>query len=91
VSSAFAPRGSKIKYDTKHGHECTESTVRFISSSILDELEGMGRYVRHQWRWEVIATPERDRDDACLSMIAPAPGHTEQQPTLYKRVVTLER
>jgi hypothetical protein len=45
----------------------------------------MGRYVRHQWRWEGIATPERDRDDACLSIIAPAPGHAEQGPALFDR------
>jgi hypothetical protein len=91
VSSASAPRGAKIMYDTMHGHESTESTVRFISSSILEELEGMGRYVRHQWRWEGIATPERGRDDACLSIIAPASGHAEQGPALYERVATLER
>jgi hypothetical protein len=91
VSSASAPGGAKIKNDTMHGHESTESTVRFISSSILEELEGMGRYVRHEWRWEGIATPERGRDDACWSIIAPAPGHGEQGPALYERVATLER
>jgi hypothetical protein len=50
ASLASAPRGTKIMYDTIHGHESTESTACFISSSILEELEGMGRYVRHQWR-----------------------------------------
>jgi hypothetical protein len=43
VSPASTPRGAKIRYDTMHGHEFTESTVRFISSSITEELEGMGR------------------------------------------------
>jgi hypothetical protein len=78
-------------YDTMHGHESKESTVRFISSSILEELDGMGRYVRHQWRWDRIATQERRREDACLSIIAPALDHAEQGPALYERVSTLER
>jgi hypothetical protein len=84
--SASAPRGAKIKYETMHGHESTESTVRFIRPSFLDGLEGVGRYVRHQWRWEEIATPERGRDDACLSIMAPSSGHVVQGPTLYEFV-----
>jgi hypothetical protein len=90
-SSASAPGGAKIRYDTMHGHESTESTVRFTGSSILEEVEGVGRYVGHQWRWEGIATPERGRDHACLSIIAPSSGHAEKGPALYERVATLER
>jgi hypothetical protein len=74
-----------------HGHESTESTVRFISSSILEELEGVDRHVRHQWRWKGIAMPERSRDDACLSIIVPPLGRVVEGPVLYERLATLER
>jgi hypothetical protein len=90
-SSAFARRGAKIRYDTMHGHESTESTVRFISSSMLEESEGGGKYVRHQWRWEGIPALETGSDAACLSVIAPPSCDLEQRPTLYERVATLER
>jgi hypothetical protein len=63
-SSVSARRGTKIHYDTMHCHESTESTVRFISSSILEELEGGGKYVRHQWHWEGTAPPEQGNDAA---------------------------
>jgi hypothetical protein len=65
--------------------------VRFISSSILEELGGVGRYVRHQWCWDGIATPERGRDDACFAIIAPSSGHVVQGPALFERMATLER
>jgi hypothetical protein len=51
----------------------------------------MGRYVRHQWRWEGISTPEQGRDDACLSILVPASGHAGQGPAIYECVVTLDR
>jgi hypothetical protein len=77
-SSASACRGAKIRYDTIHGHESTESTVRFFSSSILEEIQGGGNYVRHQWRWEGNAPPEQGSDAACLPVLAPPPGDVMQ-------------
>jgi hypothetical protein len=74
-----------------HGRESTESTVHFISSSILEELEGVGRYIRHQWRWEEIDTPEGGRDDSCLSMIAPFSGTVVQGSAPYELEATLEQ
>jgi hypothetical protein len=74
-----------------HGHESTESTLRFISSSMLEVLENEGKYVLHQWRWEGMPAFEQGSDAACLSVIAPPPGDLVQGPTLYERVATLER
>jgi hypothetical protein len=49
-SSASAPRGAKIRYDTMHGHGSKESTFCFISSSILKEfvISGVGRGLPRQ-------------------------------------------
>jgi hypothetical protein len=58
---------------------------------MLEELEGGGKYVRHQWRWEGIPALEQGSDDACLSVIEPPSCDLEQRPTLYERVETLER
>jgi hypothetical protein len=77
-SSASARIGAKIRYDTIHGHESTESTVRFISSSILEEIQGGASYVRHQWRWEGTAPPEQGNDAPCLPVLAPPSGDVAQ-------------
>jgi hypothetical protein len=44
-------RSVNIRYDAMHGHKSTSATVRFVSASVLEALEGGNRYRRHFWRW----------------------------------------
>jgi hypothetical protein len=47
-----AKRNATIRYDAMHGYEAADCNVVFISTSVLEAVEGAKSRVHHLWRWE---------------------------------------
>jgi hypothetical protein len=45
-----AKRNATIRYDAMHGYEAADCNVLFISTSVLEAVEGAKTCVHHLWR-----------------------------------------